>query len=312
MRLSELYPLCLILIIPLDLRHIPLWSVGNRQVKYFEMALIRYDLPPNPSTPSSPTSHLGSQTNKPRAPVVRYRISVPSTPVGPQDLVPIPISLQPLDPAVTIRSASVIIERRITFTDSSTSNGPPIIKSPEPPSSPYHINNVLRAHSEPAPSASPSPDASTVFSDSPLLGAPITTQSKTIPHSVAGVESTGRFTRDDDGIWSKTLTLQWPSAKSNARWALGETIQTEQASVRFFARSKVRCVPWSFYFSADFFVCLDYHLFSLWYRINRSCGARTHRCLYECLRAADSASQIQRTLAIFFTIQIQVASSITT
>jgi hypothetical protein len=55
-----------------------------------------------------------------------------------------------------------------------------------------------------------------------------------------GAESSGQFVRDDEGVWSKTLTLQWPAAKSHSRWAIGETIQSDLVSVKFFVRIKVR------------------------------------------------------------------------
>jgi hypothetical protein len=62
---------------------------------------------------------------------------------------------------------------------------------------------------------------------------------------VAFAESHGRFTHHSAsssasfGSWSKTLTLQWPAAKSSARWAIGETLHTPLASVQFFVRFKV-------------------------------------------------------------------------
>jgi hypothetical protein len=40
-------------------------------------------------------------------------------------------------------------------------------------------------------------------------------------------------------MWSKTLTLQWPAAKTHSRWTIGETITSELASVKFFVRAKV-------------------------------------------------------------------------
>lgn len=91
-------------------------GVGNRLVRYFDLPLIRYDSPSPPSIsppPPLPTDPLALKTNKPRAPVIRYNIAVPSTPVGPNDLVCTSLYLQPLDPNVAIRSASLIVERRI-------------------------------------------------------------------------------------------------------------------------------------------------------------------------------------------------------
>jgi hypothetical protein len=262
--------------LPKALTHIPLGSVGTRQVKHFDLPFIRYDLPPRPSTPPSFPRYLDAQTTKPRAPTLRYRVFVPTTPVGPQDLVSVPISLQPIEHTVSIRSASLIVERRIQLNEinasslstlSSTlpmpiaSSSRPNSRSHSAPSS-YSNSLVTRpddqsdiinrtsiaSYSSPS-SVSPSPAASTVFSDNesakPLLSQPPPPPSlalspfKTITLSVAGVESSGRFACDDEGVWTKTLTFQWPSAKSSTRWAMGETMRTDLASVKFFVRVKV-------------------------------------------------------------------------
>ena len=249
-------------------------------MKHFDLPFIRYDLPPLPSTPSSPSTYLGSHTTKPRAPTLRYRLLVPAIPIGPQDLVSVSLSLQPVDSAVSIRSASLIVERRLqlheTIASSSSLSPPPTLPipiissssshpqchsapasySPTTPSLENSYNPVLNGaylspYSSP-PSVSPSPFTSTVWSEEttrPLLSNTSPTHhlfsaaqvpSKTVTQSIAGVESSGSFTSDDKGVWAKTLTLQWPSARSHTRWAMGETMQTELASVKFFVRVKVR------------------------------------------------------------------------
>jgi hypothetical protein len=258
----------------------PLASVGTRLMKHFDLPFIRYDLPPHPLTPSSPSTYLPCQTNKPRAPALRYRLTVPTAPVGPQDLVSIHISLQPVDHPVSIRSASLIVERRIQLNETiapPSSLAPPTLPIPiilsssssssssssypqshsaqssySPTTPPPHENFYnpitnganLSPYSLP-PSVNPTPSTSTIWSDEtirPLLPHPPSSpflSSKTVVQSVAGVESTGRFSIDDNGVWAKTLTLQWPAAKSHTRWAMGENIQTDLASVKFFVRVKV-------------------------------------------------------------------------
>src|ERR1700683_72659 len=62
----------------LGVTHMPSAGVGTPLMKHFALPFIRYDIPPHPFTPSSPSSHLGCQTTKPRAPTVRYRLSVPA------------------------------------------------------------------------------------------------------------------------------------------------------------------------------------------------------------------------------------------
>lgn len=224
-------------------------------MKHLELQLVRHDLPPRPTTPpSTSSSYLGRLTSKPRSPTIRYRIGVPTRPVGPQDLVSIPISLQPADPALSIRSASLIVERRIHLRETSTTSSALTSTLPIP-----IATHQSESHSTPSLHSSPTheqqfayssntvtPYSSTVFSDDtirPLISQPAQLPGKGITQCVAGVESSGRFAADDYGVCSKTLTLQWPSVKSQARWALGETLQTELASVRFFVRVKVRFMP---------------------------------------------------------------------
>ncbi|KAK0210606.1 hypothetical protein DFS33DRAFT_1294294 [Desarmillaria ectypa] len=62
---------------------------------------------------------------------------------------------------------------------------------------------------------------------------------RTSVHPVAGMESSTPFTRDQNGILTKTLTVPWPVPKSNSRWAVGETVITDFVSVKFFVRVKV-------------------------------------------------------------------------
>lgn len=263
--------------------HIPISGVGSRQIKHFELPLIRYSLPPLPPRPSTLEQPLSQQTDKARAPRIRYTINSPKSYIGPLDLVSIPIQLLPVDPDVSIRSASVIVERRLQFLDTTNS-------LPSSPSAPDYT--TPRASS----SATPSRSASTLFSYSPsqsfqepshvadglastsslsssnptitpgtvypsssaelhrLLPPSPTTPTLDIPPSphsqhsasskvvvnpIAGAESSGQFARDANGVWNKTLTLQWPASKTHSRWGVGETIHSDLVSVKFFIRAKV-------------------------------------------------------------------------
>lgn len=279
------------------LTHIPLGSVGSRQVKHFDLPFIRYDVPPCPPTPPSPPCYLGSQTSKPRAPIIRYRVGVPTTPVGPQDIVSVPISLQPIDHSVSIRSASLTVERRIQLHEtniSSSSTFPSTLPIPVASSSRSHSHSHSASSSYSSPalrpdnqsdthqaslpsssSVSPSPVASSVFSDNesarPLLSQPPPLSPfKTITHSVAGVESSGRFACDNEGVWTKMLTFQWPSAKSSTRWAMGETMQTDLASVKFFVRVKVPFYSFSLSLAKPALSYIGYCIITFRYRINRA------------------------------------------
>lgn len=265
------------------LNHSCITGIGTRQTKHSEIALTRYDIPPLlPSVPSSRHNSepfLNLQTNKPRAPRINYSITYPTTAIGPLDLISVPISLQPLDSGVVIRSASVSVERRIQFQETTVPNSIPQSEHPSFPSSTTHPPAVLSqdslrhsstlhrfasdTHLHQTASTSSLSSSSTITphafysSDStssvvtqplivramPSLSLPSPIQQvlpkKTNSHTIAEVESSGPFQRSDSGVWNKTLTVQWPSAKSNSRWAIGETIKSQLVSVRFFLRIKV-------------------------------------------------------------------------
>ncbi|EAU88046.2 hypothetical protein CC1G_10819 [Coprinopsis cinerea okayama7 len=318
------------------LSHAPITGVGFRQVRHFELPLVRYDVPRPLRLPDSQDIVLDHQTSKPKAPRIRYSLRMPAAPTGPLDLVSIPLHMQPLDHGVSIRSASVIIERRIQLHDLSAANTPMLSSSPpsslpstaanpppnvsSSPALPNPQNSYFPSqHDSPQPphassshyhhqptsstssltSSNPTITPETVYpsnasvmtysSEHPLLSSstdyssssaasssqsahhtgfasqpptpngahgqsssqtPSTSSSYSSPFSftnslpsrdstkvvvnlIVGTE-TENFTRDSRGIWSKTLTLQWPASKSHSRWAIGETINSDLVSVRFF------------------------------------------------------------------------------
>lgn len=276
------------------LTHSHITGVGTRQIKHCEIALTRYDLlPPLRSVPSSRYSSepfLNLQTNKPRAPRINYSITCPTAPIGPMDLVSVPISLQPLDSGVVIRSASVLVERRIQLHEATApypANSSTPLSIPQSPSSPSlasysptasfqdlshrfaaqpsaihrfasdtHLHQALASTSSLSSSNPtitphtfyPSNSTSSVATEvQPLINRTTPSSSsllqvlpkKTISHTIAEVESSGPFARSDSGVWSKTLTIEWPAPKSSGRWAIGETIRSQLVSVRFFLRVKI-------------------------------------------------------------------------
>jgi hypothetical protein len=64
-----------------------------------------------------------------------------------------------------------------------------------------------------------------------------------VVNPITGTESSGTLYRDENGVWSRTLTLQWPAAKSHSLWAIGETISSDLVSVKYFVRTKVCVFP---------------------------------------------------------------------
>ncbi|KAL6309079.1 hypothetical protein BKA93DRAFT_821905 [Sparassis latifolia] len=268
------------------LEHFPMPGVGSRLLRYYDLPLIRYDnlALPLPALCPPPVTHaLCLQTTKPRAPVVRYNISTPTVPVGPHDIIFSSLFLQPLDPGVSVRSATLVIERRIDLHstpayDSSTSISSTSSSAPSTPDyltdnsftpttgspllSPYSSDSPRSVHDvPPSPSSSTSPlDDNTTSTSrflsptpssypptlsipdtrftSPYATTPVDLPRRTLTATVASAEDAS-FTCDSSGVWSSTITLQWPAPRSLSRWALGETLHSDFASVRFFIKTKV-------------------------------------------------------------------------
>ena len=292
------------------LDHVPLVGVGSRIFRCFDLPFVRYDIPPplpSPSPSPSPSSHHASSTPhtlyhptfRPRTPVLRYNLSTPVLPIGPSDYVFTSIHLRPLNPAVSIRSATVIIERRIdlhhvtptshTFTvhapdlppedpqppspipsrfrssrstrPSTTSTLPISVSSSMPESSavprrsPYSF--TPNHSSSTIDTAPPTPSASTYTITSPLLppppptphlpspSTPVDAPSKSLTSIIAYADSgVGGFAVDHaSGVWSKTVSIQWPKPRSHHHWAQGETSRSDLANVTFWVRVKVSSPP---------------------------------------------------------------------
>ncbi|KAH9946274.1 uncharacterized protein BXZ73DRAFT_95777 [Epithele typhae] len=286
------------------LEHAPIPAVGSRIVRYYDLAIIRYDAPQ--STPPPPRyplhSPLPHQTTKPRAPVLRYNIAVPTAPIGPSDLVRTTVSLQPVDTGVSIRSAAISIERRIELHTTPSAPAPLVTSginhsiaataspiatlsptspsssshssddTPTPtntrfgdylagPQSPYDPNSSqatfasVASTSSTAPLLSPphsagttsaipiprsskpsaSPTSSISASPSVALSEP---PAKTLTSTIVTADASS-FDFDPSGQAVKNVTLQWPQNRGHFRWAIGETMHSQFASVRFFLRVKV-------------------------------------------------------------------------
>ncbi|KAJ3795039.1 hypothetical protein GGU11DRAFT_793650 [Lentinula aff. detonsa] len=237
------------------IHHAHISGIGTRLNKHIELPLVRYDLPaflpsPRPLMHIS-AARLDSFITKPKSLSMRYTIWAPRDPIGPTDLLPISIHVLPEARNISIRSATVVIERRIQFNES---------QSPVSASSSSAVPNTPTASSAMASSLMPSRSFSAVSSGTtssvslasdtrPLLpqpqypkdrsGSSESLVGKPIVLPIVGSESSGPFSQAENGIWSKTLTVQWPSAKPSSRWGIGETIHSDLVSVRFFARVKI-------------------------------------------------------------------------
>ena len=256
------------------LNHIPISAVGSRQIKHFDLPLVRYDAPasispPTPLTPSS-SPHMTLTRPKSRGSPLRYCVLIPPNPIGPLDIFSVQLIVQPLDSSVSIRSASALVERRIHFNDSRFS---PPESSPGPYRFSLHTHPTHPSSSNHAQDCSSSTHSSNNSSSSQILPHPASSLSinsgdssrpllqrhehnaddtvltpsgdRGITHIFAHAESTGRFARDSVGVWRDNLTLSWPDTKSNSRWAVGESVQTRLATVKFFLRVKVGVIVFS-------------------------------------------------------------------
>ena len=259
------------LIFAIVLEHVPISGIGARQIRHFELPFIRYDVPIYlPITP--PTSPLlNLQTNKPRAPRIRYSIHSPQIPIGPHDLVSVSIHLLPVDHGVSIRSTSIIVERRIQLHDQipnststpqtpitlrSTTSSPKQLptlcsKSSFSPIAPCQedplfdvVSSAPSLSSSSTPTITPDSSSLTIASEStPLLPPNSSAPTKLVVNPIAGTESSAGLFRDENGVWSRTLTLQWPAVKSHSLWAVGETISSDLVTVKYFVRTKVCFFP---------------------------------------------------------------------
>ena len=282
------------------LEHVPLASVGTRLLKQFDLLLIRYDIPP-PLPPPSPspaaiavssssssTPTLSLATNKPRAPVLHYNLSTPTYPIGPSDLLFTSLFIRPLDPSVTVRSVSLLVERRIDLHDlefppptpQSSSHGLQIAVSSSLPER-VHVEHDGFAYGAPSHSTATLDSAAsttTITSRTPLIPQPVSASPsmsstpptspgspssyayitpstpgenshhhKTLTSTVAAAEGTSFALDRDTGVWNKTISLQWPAARSHSRWAMGETMRGSLGAVSFWVRVKVRLLCRSHY-----------------------------------------------------------------
>ncbi|GAW08460.1 hypothetical protein LENED_010519 [Lentinula edodes] len=229
-----------------SISHAHISGIGTRLTKHVDLPLVRYDLPaflPSPRIYMHITAaYLDRVVTKPKGLALQYTVWAPREPIGPTDLLPISIHVLPKERNISIRSATVVVERRIQFNESqspvsaSSSSAIPIsptlsFSTMTSPQSGYPSSVSLASDVRPL---LPQPQYSRDRSDSSesLVGKPIV-----LP--IAASESSGPFSQAENGIWSKTLTVQWPSAKPSSRWGIGETIHSDLVSVRFFARVKI-------------------------------------------------------------------------
>ncbi|VDB86903.1 unnamed protein product [Peniophora sp. CBMAI 1063] len=210
--------------------HPSIAGVGNRTSKQVDIPITRYAAPTPPPFAPGPSHHFLS-SNKPRAPLLHYRVRVPPEAVGPQDILSVTLDVRPADPAVIVRSASLTVERRIELRDPPSTSSNASIDS---------FASSSTGSTSARPLLPPTPASPALFSSGSTPPSAYADAIKTSTTIVAGAESgAGRFARDENGLYTRTLALQWPASRSTARWALGESLDTTLARITFSVKARV-------------------------------------------------------------------------
>jgi hypothetical protein len=217
------------------LEHLPIFGVGNRLVRHFELPLLRFDIPSHsPSTtPSSPLP-IPIQSPKSRLPIYHCTFSTPppSSPIGPGELVSTFLRLQPINPSFSVRSVTVSIERRLD------------LRLP--------VDNIPTHSSSPTPPGVSTESFSSLADQSPSKFASTTVvRSETLELSL-----------DSTGALSKTITVQWPPRKQHS-WTVGETMTSGLITVKFYIHLRVSDYRHRWFFSSHLLVypsCAFFHL----------------------------------------------------
>lgn len=223
-------------------------GLGSRQIRYFDLNLIRHDV----AFPTSigPAFQSHSETGSPR---IQYRMVTPSYAVGPSDHISVSVRFQPVDPMTVIQAMCVIIERRIQLRETSASPPAECPYTDDSPPATARSTSGIPASTRSSPTLVPSTLASTssvnliptTRVERKRSQSPSNTTimpSRTVAHSVASTEVVSA-TADPDGTYYHTFGLTLPQPKSAGHWSLGETMRTDLVTVRFFVRVKVSLPP---------------------------------------------------------------------
>ncbi|KAF8528213.1 hypothetical protein BU17DRAFT_39117 [Hysterangium stoloniferum] len=194
------------------LNHIPMTGLGSRQVKTYDLPLMRYDAgEPLPLAPST-----WAQVGSSKSPTsLRYIINTPPFSLGPLELLPVSLKLSPSGPTASVHSVELAIERRLEF-----NHFPRDVAS-------IDLNSTTNLVERPPPS--PKSSSSSTFSSSSKVNTSI----------IASVDASDIPRDEKTGLFMKTVTLQIPAQKSSSHWAIGQTMQTPLVTLRFFLRIKV-------------------------------------------------------------------------
>ncbi|CUA72330.1 hypothetical protein RSOLAG22IIIB_00997 [Rhizoctonia solani] len=210
--------------------HIP--GIGNRQVKCFDVNLVRY------SKPSIPHRPIASSAPQPSQQPLQSEFHFPRRPAAPLDPIPLSLRIQPR-PGLSLQRVTFTLERRIDFIDSTPASSTSHLASPsaltqsvsresEPFSSTVALLTGSPDDQSPIRKRSPSPASQCAKSVEAVLAS---TEVTDIPKSTAS---------DKFSPYTVSALLQVPTPKSGAHWGIGETMQGGLARIRFFVTAKVQ------------------------------------------------------------------------
>ncbi|KAF8610844.1 hypothetical protein BDV93DRAFT_430987 [Ceratobasidium sp. AG-I] len=225
--------------------HIP--GIGTRQVKCFDVNLVRYNKPSTSTLPRRAALARPSEVHN----SAHYELEFPRQSAAPLDPIPVSLRIHPRH-GTSVQRVTFALERRIDMFDASPASSMQQLPSPGPlmrqisrESSPSESSTTLACSSSttallPASPREERPTSSRKRSPSPASQglAAKTAELVLATAEVADIPKEGVPLQD--GLCTVNASLQVPLPKSNAHWGVGETMQGGLARVRFYITAKVR------------------------------------------------------------------------
>ncbi|KAG9123729.1 hypothetical protein FRC07_014147 [Ceratobasidium sp. 392] len=225
--------------------HIP--GIGTRQVKCFDVNLVRYNKPSTSSLPRpAPASDIPASPHS-----VRCDLDFPRQSVAPLD--PIPVSLRIHSrPGISVQRVTLALERHIDMFDVSPSTS--MTQLPSPPAT---LTRHITHECSPIPACDSAVTLLSYSSTTALL--PSSPYAEQRPQSgkrspspasqilaakkieaVLATAEVSDLPSSQGGLCTVDSALQVPLPKSSAHWGVGETMQAGLARVRFFVTAKIQ------------------------------------------------------------------------
>ena len=207
-----------------------------------------------------------ASTSHPFLPPCKYRITLPSGPIGPGASFPVSLALQlppsssssSSNPQIALYSLSVVLERRMVFYEASVAESAPEPLSGTAPSTPKPSPAASRstassatASTTPVPTPAHTPSCgSTLNATGISLGrkrrasaSPTTLPYKSCITTIVTTETTLASGGSGPARTAQlTIELPVPPRPPLSQWPIGETTRTDLATIAFYVRVKVGVV----------------------------------------------------------------------